>query len=719
MIQKILLAFIAMAFVFGCSKAPKEYDKNTVVDNDRPHERPKEEVSEDEMFSSLLEKAKTLSSANGEITSKDLLDFDPSSLQPGGEEFDKIVKFNSGQPMIYARDGEGGAAGIDFTTTYEESRKIATPRFPPDINGDAQYDENMIIRWRSSGVRTPAYFILFGAYVGEVQVPSPFSPFRLKHDFSNQFAANTQDGARAMARYFYNMFEGKESTFNCLDIGYCSIDWGNAQQERFVVGLPGMQFILSKDRFSLFAVIIQKVTPQGPLDSDLDIIKGQFLVDEKTFPKLASQVIAMGDTAESIDSKLEISTETSAGMDLFGRNYSGVFLGYKRTLFERENEQPLPTDTLKMIQVYRDYKRMLTINGAPVLIREFPNDVQIEVLQDGQEPQQVEGSRIIPFAVSLGLQRRNVRAFAEKIRDLLVAEYAKAYPQAMIVPHLSGTQQKKNIKEYTVFVIVYDKATKSGKFVQLAVSEENGHLNSFLIIEIGEKQNAVDPLIMNELLEPLGKTVVERPALDGCGQPAMQQLQADTPPVQGVERLSDSTFNSISGFTIGEIVRVKNWDLGRQQADITYQRGDQSYTARGTYLDRGVQNVAFDVTQKVKVQDQSFVDLGSLSVSLGLKLTCQTQDERIFKVVTVASAMKLGMINDLCGPLKLSFKVGTPAAEVLKTLQQTSCGYKPIYDTGDNGRLVQLYFPDDRIRLSFGDLELSGAMIYTPVNEVQ
>lgn len=717
MIQKILLAFTASAFVFGCSKAPKEYNKNTLVVNDRPHERPEEEMSEEEMFNSLFEKAKSISSANGEISTKDLLNFDPSSFQPGGEEFDKIVKFNANQPMIYARDGEGGAAGISFTTTYEESRQIATPRFPPDINGDAQYDENMVIRWRSTGVRTPAYFILFGAYAGEVQVPSPYSPFRLKHDFSNQFTANTQDGARAMARYFYNVFENKDTSFNCLDVGYCSIDWGNAQQERFVVLLPGMQFILSKDRFSLFAVIIQKVTPQGPLDSNLDIIEGKFLIDGEKFSKLASQTINLGDTAESIDNKLEINTETSAGLDLFGRNYSGIFLGYQRTLFERENEQPLPTDTLKMIQVYRDYNRLLTINGAPIFIQEFDNDVAIEVVRDGETPK-LDSTRITPFAVSLGLQRQNVKPFALKMRELLVEEYAKAYPKAQIVSHLSGTQQKKNIKDYTVFVIVYDKETKTGKFVQLGVNEEDGHLSSFLIIAIGEKQNAVDPLIMEELLSPLTKTVVERPALDGCGAPKMQQTQ-DGKQVQMVERLSNATFNSISGFTIGEIVRVKNWDLGRQQADVTYQRGDQVYTSRGTYLDRGVQNVAFDVTQKVKVQDQAFVDLGSISVNLGLKLTCQTQQERIYKIVTVASAMKLGTINDLCGPLKLSFKVGTPAADVLAALQKTSCEYKPIYDAGGNGRLVQIYLPGDRIRLGFADLELSGTLIYTPVNEVQ
>lgn len=723
--QKILVAFVAMTFIFGCSKAPKEYNKTTVINNDRPHERPQDEqnsgydeTTEDQMFSSLFLKAKELSSANGVISSEDLLKFDPSSKLPGGEEYDAIVKSNSSKPMIYARDGEGGAAGITFSMTYEESRAIATPRFLPDINGDAQYDENMQIRWRTTGARTPAYFILYGAYAGDVQVPSPYAPFRLKQDFSGKYTVKTVEGAQAMARDFYNMFEGKEASFNCLEVGYCSIDWGTNEQERFVVALPGMQFILSKDRFSLFAVIIQKVVPQGPLDTNMDILSGRFLIDGEVFPDLKGQTIGLGDTADSVDKKLQIKTETSVSTDTFGRNYSGVFLGYQRTLFGRENEQPLGTDPVKMVQVYRDYKRMLTINGAPVLVREFENDVQVSVLSDGQPPAAVEGARDIPFAVSLGLKRQNVKMFAQKISDLLVVELSKAYPKALVVPHLSGTQQKKSIKSYTVSIAVYDKSAKAGKFVQLAVSEEDGHLQHFLVINVGEAQNAADPLILDELLTPVAKSAVERKAVDGCGEPVMIE-GPDKAAVQATEKLSANQFNSISGFTIGELVRVKNWDLGRQEADITYQRGDQGYTSRGTYVDRGVQNVSFDVTEKVKVQDQSFVDVGSMSASLGLKLTCETNEERIYKVVSISTAMKFGMVNDLCGPLKLSFKIGTPAAEVLAALQQTQCAYKPIYDTGGNGRLTTIYLPNDRIRLSFGDLELSAVMVYTRLNEVQ
>ncbi len=714
MIQKILLAFVAMAFVFGCSKAPKEYDKNTLVVNERPHERPKEELSEDEIFSSLYDKVKNITSADGEISTDSLLNFDPSSFLPGGEEFDKKVKFNASQPIVYAGGGKGGAAGISFSTTYEESRQIAIPRTAPNADGVAVYDENMVVRWRADEPRTPVFFQMFGGYTGDIQVPSPYSPFKLKHDFSNQYAANTQAGARKMARDFYNMFEGKDQSFDCLSVGYCRVDWGPDAQENFVIALPGMQLLLSKDRFIVFVVMVIKVTPQGPLNADFDIINGRFTIDDQ-FPALQNQTIGFGDTVESVDQKLNITTETSASTDLYGRNYSGVFLGYHRTRYEREAELPLPTDKMKMVQVYRDYLRNLTINGSPVVVREYANDVQIEVYKPSA-PADVENTiavpsgefREIPFAINLGLQRQNVKLFAEKVRDFLAAEYAKAYPKATIIPHLTGAQQKKDIKAYTVFVIVYDKTSKNGKFVQLGISEEDGHLQSFTMIDIGQEFNAIDPLVLEDVLNPVIKKSVQRQAKDACGVtgPAMEQLPGDV-------------FNSISGFTIGEVVRVKNWDLGRNEADVTYERGDQAFTARGSYLDRGVQNVAFDVAEKVKSQDQSFVDLGSLTVSLGLKLTCETADERIYKVVSVSTAMKLGMVNDLCGPLKLSFKVGTPAADVLSALQETKCGYKPVYDSGGNGRLVQIYLPSDRIRLNFGDLELSGVTMYTPVNEVK
>lgn len=720
MIQKILVAFLATVFIFGCSKAPKEYSKNEVVDNSRPHQQ--DEESEAEMFKSLFTKAQELSSADGSVSTSDLLDFDPSSFQPGGEEFDKKVKLNANQPMIYAAGGTGGAAGISFTTTYEESRQIAIPRTPPNINGDAVYDENMVIRWRTTEPKTPVFFQMFSGYTGDVQVPAPFAPFKLKHDFSNQYAANTEAGARKMARDFYNMFEAKDQSFDCLSVGYCIVDWGAPSQKNFVIVLPGMQLLLSKDRFVVFVVRIVKVVPQGPLASDLDIIDGKFVIGEE-FADLKGQTIGLGETAEMIDAKLNISTETSAGTDTFGRNYNGVFLGYHRTKYEREDLLPLPTDKLKMIQVYRDYKRNLTIGGMPVIVRETADNIEIEVATTpdfvGSETETV---REVPFAISIGLQRNNVRKFAEKARDFLAAEFGKAFPKATVVSHLTGTQQKKDIKSYDVLVIVYDRSSKQGKFVQMSIGEEDGHLQSFLIINVGESFNAVDPLILEDILAPVQKAKVVRYLKDGCGETQMNVVQGPNGEMMNesaIEVLDGNVFNSISGFTVGEVVRVENWDLGRSQADITYERGEQQFKVRGDYVDRGIQNVAFDVTEKVKPQDQSFVDIGSLSISLGLKLTCETQKQRVYKIVTVSSAMKLGEVKDLCGPLALSFKVGTPASELLGKLQSTQCAYKPIYDSGGNGRLVNVYLPNDRIRLNFGDLELSGVTMYTPVNEVQ
>lgn len=708
MTKKILLALAAMAFVFGCSEAPEEYDKNTVINNDRPHE------AQDEagMFETLFSKAQTLSSASGDISTEDLLDFDPSSFQPGGEEFDKKVKFNASQPMVYAV----GASGMTFKTTYEESREIAVPRTPPNINGDAQYDENMVVRWRPTAPRTPVAFTLFSGYTGDVQVPAPFAPFKLKHDFSNQYTANTVEGARKMTRDFYNMFEGKDAGFDCLSVGYCVLDWGPSSQENFVVVLPGMQLLISKDRFVVFVIRVAKVVPQGPLNSDIDMLTGKFLINGEEFPELAGQTIAIGDSVESIDKKLNITTETSASTDLFGRNYSGIFLGYQRTQFGREDEQPVATDVLKMIQVYRDYKKNLTIGGYPVIVREYTDKIELSVSTAKDfVGSDTGGYRELPLAISLGLKRKNVRDFAFKMKDFLAAELTKAYPKASIVPHLTGTQQNKEIKNYNVFVFVYDSVAKAGKFVQVSIGEEDGNLLSFFTLDVGEKFNAFDTIVGKELTSPIEKTVTTKNIISEFGNPILDEKGQ---PKQKTEK--SQFFTEISGFAIGQVVKVSNWDLGRSQADVAYERDGVVYKDRSDYSDRAVLNVAYDVTEKVKPQDQASVGISSLTVTLGLtpKPISETATERVYKIISISTPYKFGEVRDLCGSEMVSFKVGTPATEVLTKLQQTSCAYKLVNDVGGNGRLEYIYFPQDRIRLNFGDLELAGFTVYSPANEV-
>lgn len=705
--NKILLAFAALTFVIGCSKAPKEYDKETVNDNDRPHEQ----QSEQEMFESLFSKAEKLSSADGEISTEDLLNFDPSSMQPGGEEFDKKVKFNSSQPIIYASGKNGGAAGIPFTMTYEESQAVAIPRTPPNVNGDAQYDENMVIRWRRQDPRTPAYFQIYGGYTGEVQVPSPYAPFKLKHEFNKQYPT-TEEGAMQITREFYNMFEGKDQSFDCLKVGYCSVNWGPAAQKNFLVILPGMIIGLSKDRFRVYVFIVVKNTPQGPLDANLDIVTGKFMINGDMFPDLQGETISIGDTFESVEKKLNIETETNAGTDSFGRNYSGIFLGYHRTQFDRDDLLPLPTDTLKMVQVYRDYKQNLLINGLPVVVREYTDNVELELAKSADFiPQDFGTHREVPLAISLGLKRQNVRIFAEKMKTFLALEMAKAFPKASITPHMTGAFQNKEIKSYDIFVIVYDGLSKQGKFISLAIDEEDGNLSSFTIVNLGENYNQFDPLIMQEVMTPVQKVMVTQqvisefgnPVVDEKGQPKMQTIKSPF-------------FTEISGFAVGQMVKVENWDLGRGQADVSYERNGQVVKARADYLDRGVQNVAFDVSEKVKPQKQAFVDLGSMTVSLGLSAepVSETETERMYSIVSISTAMKLNEVRDLCGGLNINVKIGTPVADFVDILQKTTCPYKIVRDTGGNGRIESIYFPEDRIRLNFAGLELTGVTVYSP-----
>lgn len=704
-----------MAFA-GCSDAPKEYSKGTVV---TPVLNP------DQQTPAFFKKPETIATPEGTISSDELLKLDPSDMDFGGAGFDAKVDSNSKKPMIYAV----GAAGITFDTTYSDSRQFVVPRTPPNINGDAVYEEQMQIRWKMGAKpedQKPIYFILFPGYRGEVQVPAPYAPFKMGHDFSNQYSVNQITGAEAMVRDFYRMFEGKEQDFDCLQLGLCGVSWGNAAQKEFVIVLPGMQMLLSKDRFVLFYVIVDKNVPQGVLgQSPIDMVNGRFLTpaDENG---VAVADISTGDSYGAIEDLLQITTETSVGTSTFGRNYSGIYLGYNRTDFDRDADQPLATDLLKEFAVFRDYTKNLTINGLPVIVREYADDIELSVATTSTFTDKTDMLyREIPLRMSLGLKPTNVLVFAQKLGAFMDEQLKKALPNSEITTRVTGLNQKKDIKSYSVYTIAYDKAASKGLFVQFDVDQDEGHITQFYWKSLGTQWNAIDDLVLSDLNSPVEKAVAEQQIISIFNTPVTND---DGTPKTKIEKLP--YYSSLSKFNIGDEVIVKNWDLGRYEADITYMHPIQRraaggemlesrvpMTVRGGYADKSLMNMAFDTSKEVPVE-LAFVDVGSMNVSLGLKLVNQTADTRVYKVATISSALKQGEVRDLCG--SFTTKIGTPANDILKQLRALpNCEFRDVSDTGGNGRLTRIYFPKDRIRLNFAELELTGLTVYWPLAEVQ
>ncbi|MBY0315122.1 MAG: hypothetical protein K2Q26_06360 [Bdellovibrionales bacterium] len=694
----IIPILICFSLVLGCSKSPKEYPRENPPGNDyRPNVVPNLE--------SPLE-----------VLTKPL----PEEASVGGKEYDEKVKLNSSQPILYAK----GAAGISFKTTLTESRKVlSVPRYGPDVNGTALYDESMIIRWRLDEPQTPEYFLLDSGYLGRLDLGNGQS-IGLNHDFSKKYPVNTKEGAERIARDLYRIFHKEEASFDCLPKGFCSVDWGTEEKKDAIISFPGLLLLMSKDRFVVYRILVQKINPQGLFANNADILTGSVLVPDQ-------KPISLGDEYQDVfkrqsdevkkTSGIDLEIETDVSTDSFGQNYTGVYVVFNKTKFDRTAKLPEPTDKLMMYQFGGDWKGLLTLDGQPMTVVESSESVDLLVGDNPAMKNQasktqavVSGTqRFAPLQISLGLRRSNVRGFAEKLNKFIGDALRSKYPQAEIFARVSGQHLKKEIKEYTGYNIVFDKSSGNGSLVQFKISEERGNFVYFLVRQIGNQVNAYDPVIYGNMTTPVEKVIGPQPVLGFDNQPMMG---GDGKPLVKYETLP--YFTTLSGFTIGDVVRVTDWDLGRQEATTEMQIDGKSVTARSRYLDVATLQVAY-TTEKVVVQDQAFVTAGSVGVELGLKLVQGDDKQRIYKIISIGSSFKENEIKDLCKG-KLVPRFGMSDVQFLEEIKNIKdCAYLPVYDTGGNGRLTSVYFPNDRLRLSFSEQDLSMARVYFPASEVQ
>jgi len=697
----VLSLSVTLMALVGCSEAPEQYSgPQTVIPNVDTQVNPT-------MFD--LENPKVVN-IGGKPTDIGEIIKDPSldSQGEGSMAADQKAKNNSKQPILY----ETGAAGISFKTTLTEAESILSkPRSGPDINGQAYYEgEGMLITWRLDEPRTPVWILLLQSYLGKMPMPAPLEAVGLNHDFSKQFTVNSQKGAEDLARTYYRAIENTAENYDCIGTKKCFVEWGTAEQKDFIFNIPGrLLWLISKDRFVLYRMMLFKEIPQGPLANNVDLLNGRFLVPDEA-------PISFGDTFENIEARLQIETDTNVGTDTFGREYDGIYLGYQRTNFDRKATKPQPTDKLKLLQVWNNYQNWITLNGLPIVVKETAGAVDVYPANDtafaeSETPQ----AREIALKINLGLQRKNVRPFAEKLTEVLKTEVQKAFPTQMVASRFSGAHQIKTIKDYLGYVAAFDTAKNEGIYIQFSVNEEQGNLGSVFVMRLGGEFNAFDPMLIEPMVKPIEKQVGLTVVMsEVTGEP---MLNPDGSPMMANGKLP--TYDQLSGFKIGDEIRLKDWDLGRGEATGYFTANGTEISTRVSYTERGVQDQAFN-TEKDEPVNLSFVGVGSLGVTLGLKFIGETDGVRTLKVASISSNLNVTEIRDLCGEANLKPTFGMSDAAFLKLLQSyPNCQVFPKYDKTSNGRLTSVYFPNDRIRVSFGDEELTSATVYAPLKEVK
>lgn len=166
------------------------------------------------------------------------------------EQVEKI-KLNSVQPVIYGK----GAAGITIETPEEDAAKILAPPAYISETGNL-YAEGIFVAWNTES-KKPNYILVMSNYFGEIQTANSDESFNMNKNFSDKYLANNLNSAEQMTRDLYVMFEKQPKNFDCLAENLCRVIWGDSVQKSFVVELPGMILLFSKDRLTLFRLLIK------------------------------------------------------------------------------------------------------------------------------------------------------------------------------------------------------------------------------------------------------------------------------------------------------------------------------------------------------------------------------------------------------------------------------------------------------------------------------
>ena len=720
MFIKSILLFLAFASFSACSKSPKAYNTNAPTPAPVVLEKA---VPTDQQY----EKALVIEVDGQKISAKDILQM-PISTEDieGGFAYDAKIKATSSLPILYKK----GAAGITFETTLEEAEtKLSRPRIGPTADGYAYYDEGVYVLWRQDAPRTPVFIMVFPEYLGELPMAPPLKPITMGFDFSKiGYKAQTLSGAQQLAIDYYRILEKESETYDCLVQKTCVVDWGDESQKDFIFNIPGkIQWLISKDRFVIYRAML--LDPKPILPFDFNILAGSLLIPDQAPVQLGQEFSKVEEQVNTILNIDPLDIKTSVGTDSFSRSYGSTAFAYQKTVFDRKAVQPLATDKMTLVQVWSGYTNALTLGERNVIVSETATGVELRIAAKGeiQSLQETVDRRELPLQISLGLQAKNVRPFVEKLRDLIVNEMKIAYPKATVTARFVGAHQKRAIKEYSAYVIVYDKTANEGLFVQFEAEEEQGNLTSFTALKLGGDFNPLDPIIFGGVTLPVEKqmgevqaisTVTGKPVLNPDGSKVM--VQAKLP-----------VFTQLSGLSIGDVVAVKDWDLGRAEATISVQK-EVTKDANGVeqiafypelragYDDRALIQVAYSA-EKESPQDVAYANFGSLNIGVGLRLLDKQESPltRLYKIVSVTSNLNASKIVDLCGQ-QFSADFGMSSVKFLETLSKIpGCVYLSKKDTGGNGRLVNVYFPNDRLRIGFDEEEMISATIYAPNNEVQ
>lgn len=696
------------------------------------------------------------------------------------------VRENSRKDIIYGADGGGG--GISFKTEYGQSKDILSkPFYGPDKDGLAAYEENIWVYWRQDKPRTPEAIFFNPGYLGSVDIglKDAAGKPRLIHisdELSDLFVGDPS-GKELIKKVFRHLEKVEDANFDCLAAGICQVN--DSGKQFLQLSLPRAVLLFTQDdRRSLFRIVMVKAQDPGNFANDADLIQGKILIPAGQGQP--ADAIGVGMTWGEAKKKGEADADNRLTTRAFIKDFKGLGVIVSKSRTQRDYFFPSDDEKLTGFYFTKDFQQQLLVNGEAIKITKNLNG-GVDLARGCKPSEEVPEARSVPLATREAGSVSEAAAIladveaAEKEKQRLADEVAKSKPSACF-----GTQiplvkelpkvQKDLLRKLAIELI--GQLSSNGiatEDQQRVLTAKNGTIEKgtrhFLWAFQGFDADGTDRQFsaLITAFEPAASTGMQFSIqLDEKTGNVTVSLEQITNPL--AEITVPASFAPIQagslelgGFALGDKVKIKDIDLGREQATLVVERAGKSIETRVSYDPSSKMRLEYLDGDKLKEKDQSMESVGTENLVLGMH-RLGSEGAGSSQVVTLeVDALSVGLngkgVEGLCGipgfsvtmnekdTTFLSRLLGAvdqakaesvaakqkserilkkkerivqgsgekldPVQDVMTPAEETlmkfgGCTFDSPLDPNGSGLNVRYYFPEQRVLLNFDDTDDSG-----------
>lgn len=624
------------------------------------------------------------------------------------------VQKRSQLPLVYGTS----AAGLTFQMDLNQAQNyLSKPEYGPDADGWTVYSESIQVLWGSSEPRLPIVMIALNSYLGPLELPAPYGKVFMKDELKAHFPPSSDPKGERFIKNLFNHFEGKEADFNCLEENLCNIV---EEDDAIQFEMPGIVIGFTKDeRKALYYVVISENVDAASLSNSFDLIQTKTTFQDEATGKQVEVPfgITWGEVQErtgAINPKAQVERKT------FTKDFNGMALILTKSDYSRDYIKPEDSETYKGLALFAPYNKSLLVNGNPLWLTLTKNDivkVSAQATAPAKGPHDAFVGLLQPTLSQVALKPKVQADLMVQLKDLLLVEMKKRYPQGLVFGSVDGHLEDKPGRSITLEVNGYDPDKKTGHFVYVSIQEKSGRLFFYTSLIDDTYAEKTLPLITQSF---------------------------------------DANNRSLGGFALGAKVQISEMDLGRKEASISVPSVGQT-TERIEFIEESNVEVVQNVNGQIRDMPAVLsVVSGFGSVALGLKATGSSDENGEFEIKVVTFPV-MGEVVNLCGLPDFKVQHGQTDVDIRRRLTQsvekanaiaktiqakrqsreknaaegkpldpahdlteeeakytnyTKCHFSASLRSDSTGLISNISFPDQGISINFSNRAMSGVTIY-------